>query len=94
METGAQEFWRKWREQYLSTLQQRRKWITPCENIKEGDIVLLKDYESKRTCWPMAIVEQAFLSIDHRVRKVQIRVGKDRKSYIRPICEVVPLLSV
>ena len=89
----AQEFWKKWSEQYLSTLQHSRKWTTSCEDVKEGDIVLLKDNELKRTNWPMAIVEQTFPSSDDHVRKVKVRVAKDRKCYVRPICELVPLLS-
>ncbi|CAG2239905.1 unnamed protein product [Mytilus edulis] len=89
----SQEFWKKWREQYLSNLQQRRKWNTSSDDIKEGDIVLLKDRELNRTCWPMAIVERTFPSSDDHVRKVQIRVAKDRRCYVRPICELIRLLS-
>lgn len=40
----------------------------------------------------MAVVERVFPSADNRVRTVQIRVAKDRKSFIRPICELIPLM--
>lgn len=90
----SQEFWKKWRQQYLSTLQSRPKWTNLHDNMKEGDIVLLKDSEVKRSCWPMAVVERTFPSDGKCVRKVQIRVGKDRKKFVRPICELVPLLAV
>lgn len=33
-------FWQKWRQDYLSALQVRRKWQGEKRNIREGDIVL------------------------------------------------------
>lgn len=41
----------------------------------------------------MAVVERVFPSADNRVRTVQIRVAKDRKSFICPICELIPLMQ-
>lgn len=38
----SQEFWKKWRMQYLSNLQNKRKWTKTEVNLTEGDIVLLK----------------------------------------------------
>lgn len=88
----SQEFWKKWRMQYLSNLQNKRKWTKTEVNLTEGDIVLLKNSEVTRDQWPMAVVERVFPSADNRVRTVQIRVAKDRKSFIRPICELIPLM--
>lgn len=87
-----QEFWKKWRMQYLSNLQNKRKWTKTEVNLTEGNIVLLKNSEVTRDQWPMAVVERVFPSADNRVRTVQIRVAKDRKSFIRPICELIPLM--
>jgi len=39
----VQEFWKKWVRDYLNTLQHRPKWCKPQDNLKVGDIVLLKD---------------------------------------------------
>ncbi|XP_061176110.1 uncharacterized protein LOC133185066 [Saccostrea echinata] len=89
----SQEFWKKWREQYLSNLQSKRKWSQAERNFKEGDIVLLKDYEVARNQWPVALVEKVFPSDDNRVRTVEIRVAKDRRCFVRPICELVPLIQ-
>ncbi len=45
----ADSFWKRWKQEYLSTLQSRRKWTEERENIQEGDVVLLKDGEAKRS---------------------------------------------
>lgn len=39
----AQTFWDRWKKQYLSTLQPRRKWQIPQPDLQPGSIVLLKD---------------------------------------------------
>ncbi|XDV22790.1 hypothetical protein PO909_027607 [Leuciscus waleckii] len=92
----ADNFWYRWRREYLPTLQSRRKWNSTQPDIQEGDLVLLKDNQSPRNKWPMALVSQVFPSTDGRVRKVQLKVtkngsGKEVK-YLRPITEVVLLL--
>lgn len=39
----ANQFWCRWKQEYLQTLQVRHKWQEPYPNIQGGDIVLLKD---------------------------------------------------
>ena len=39
----ADAFWARWKLEYLNTLQSRQKWHTKKPNLKDGDIVLLKD---------------------------------------------------
>ena len=47
------DFWKKWKEEYLVTLQQRNKWKKAVENIKKGQIVLIKNELSQPAKWPM-----------------------------------------
>lgn len=91
----AETFWNRWRREYLNTLQCRCKWQDNRPNLKEGDIVLMKDNQAKRNEWPMAIIVKASPSQDGRVRKVDIRVFKDEAQKVlpRPVTEVVLLLS-
>ncbi|XP_055487755.1 uncharacterized protein LOC129695020 [Leucoraja erinacea] len=91
----AEVFWSRWRREYLVTLQTRRKWLDTRQNLKEGDIVLLKDKQARRNEWPMAIISKTFPSQDGKVRRVEIRISKDggQKLYVRTITEVVLLLS-
>ncbi len=90
----ADVFWNRWRNEYLHTLQTRRKWFEPRPNLQTGDIVLLGDKNSARNDWPMAVVERTFPSSDGKVRKAEVRVAKDGKivKYIRPITELVMLI--
>lgn len=38
-----QVFWTLWKKSYLHSLQQRQKWLTKQQNLKTGDVVLIKD---------------------------------------------------
>ncbi|KAK0139185.1 hypothetical protein N1851_024265 [Merluccius polli] len=91
----ANEFWSRWRTEYLHTLQPRRKWHTACRNLEVGDIVLLKQSDSPRNEWPMGLVTTTSPSSDGKVRKVEVRTtSHDKiKTFLRPITEVVLLLA-
>uniref|UniRef100_A0A8W8P2E6 DUF5641 domain-containing protein n=1 Tax=Magallana gigas TaxID=29159 RepID=A0A8W8P2E6_MAGGI len=84
-----------WRATYLESLQRRRKWCSSKQNLKTGDIVLLREKDVHRNMWPLGIVERPIESNDRLVRKAVIRVVKDGKvtTYTRPIAEMVLLLE-
>lgn len=88
-------FWKRWRQEYLTTLQTRRKWTVEKANVKEGDIVLLKDTQVKRNEWPVGIVVKAIPSHDKKVRKLEVKIVKQGsvKMYLRPVTDVIVLLS-
>lgn len=91
----ADQFWYRWRREYLPTLQTRRKWKSTQPDIQKGDLVLMRDAQVARNEWPMALVSDVFKSPDEKVRKIQIKVSKEGscKTYLRPVTEVVLLLS-
>ncbi|KAK2895109.1 hypothetical protein Q8A73_014597 [Channa argus] len=62
----ANMFWDRWRREYLFTLQTRSKWQQNRPNIKEGDLVLLKDDQVQRNEWPMALISKAILTLMER----------------------------
>ena len=68
-------FWRRWTKEYLPTLMERRKWNSPKENLKAGDVVLLADEAYPRGQWPLAVVVEAELSKDGYVRTVKVRTS-------------------
>lgn len=88
-------FWKKWRQEYLATLQTRRKWKGERPNIQEGDVVLLKDSQVRRNEWPVGLIVKAIPSGDNKVRKVEVKITKQgtAKTYLRPVTEVIVLLS-
>lgn len=91
----ADSFWKRWRLEYLATLQPRRKWTTEKPDIQEGDIVLIKDVQAKRNEWPLGRISKAIASSDSKVRKVMVKTLCQGvlKEYLRPISDVVLLMS-
>ncbi|XP_040908610.1 uncharacterized protein LOC121191510 [Toxotes jaculatrix] len=91
----ADTFWKRWKGEYLATLQSRRKWTKDKPNVKEGDVVLLKDGQAQRNDWPMGLIVKVLPSSDKKVRKVEVRIVKDGTAKVlqRPISEIVVLLS-
>lgn len=53
----SDRFWTRWKGEYLNTLQNRRKWIEARPNLKEGDVVLLRDKSVHRNQWPLTVIE-------------------------------------
>lgn len=82
-----------WKNEYLQSLQVRRKWKDTQDNIQVGDVVLIKDRDAHRNHWPTGLVERVFPSKDGLVRKLEVRVIKDGQSriYVRPISEIILL---
>ncbi|XP_078809202.1 uncharacterized protein LOC144994598 [Oryzias latipes] len=90
----ANQFWSRWSREYLPTLQSRQKWTTPRRNLQVGDLVLLRDKQTVRNCWPMARITATFPGQDDLVRKVEVTTVDQGtpKTFQRPVTEVVLLL--
>ncbi|KAK0140410.1 hypothetical protein N1851_022619 [Merluccius polli] len=90
----ANVFWGRWKREYLSGLQPRRKWRTQKPNLQIGDVVLLKDGQENRNDWPLGVVAKTFPSQDDRVRKIQVKIIRngEQRLYLRPISEVILLV--
>jgi hypothetical protein len=72
----ANEFWIRWKKEYMLTLQERQKWNKPRRNSKVGDIVLIKtDGEASRNQWQIAKVVEVYESADGYVRSVKLLVA-------------------
>ncbi|XP_077389538.1 uncharacterized protein LOC144026608 [Festucalex cinctus] len=91
----ANQFWTRWRREYLPTLQQRQKWTESRRNLQVNDLVLLKDKQVTRNSWPLARVTATFPSKDKRVRKIEVKAWDQGtlKTFIRPVTEVILLLQ-
>ena len=88
----ANEFWSRWRKEYLQSLQPRQKWTEERRNLQVGDVVLLKEEGAGRCHWPMARVCEVHKSKDGHVRSVSLKV---RDSILkRPVNKTVLLVPV
>ena len=54
------QFWFRWRTEFLSSLQARQKWTRPHRNMRAGDLVLLSDENVPQNYWRLARVEEAY----------------------------------
>ena len=76
--------------EYLPSLEPRRKWHNESPNLAVGTLVLLKKENAKRHLWPLARVVQSHIGRDGNVRSVTL---KDEKGKLvkRPIQNIVNL---
>ncbi|KAK3726534.1 hypothetical protein QZH41_015567 [Actinostola sp. cb2023] len=66
----AEEFWSRWKKEFLQTLQASQKWMHPRRNLEGGDIALLKDHDVPRNLWRLARVKETYPSQDGLVRTI------------------------
>ena len=85
-------FWKRWKSEFLSLLNERKKWREDSRNMQVGDVVLLKDKSLYRNDWPTGIIVKTITSDDSRVRKAEVRFGAD-KVYLRPVSEMILLVA-
>ena len=72
----ANEFWIRWKKEYLLSLQQRQKWVKPRRNLCVGDIVIIKGDEGlPRNQWQLARVAETHESADGYVRTVKVALA-------------------
>ncbi|KAA0708008.1 hypothetical protein E1301_Tti024137 [Triplophysa tibetana] len=71
----ANEFWTRWKKEYLLNLQQRQIWQKEKRNTKVNDIVILQEDSSPRNQWRLARVTEVYPSTDGMVRKVKLLIS-------------------
>ena len=69
----SNQFWVRWKREYLINQQKRHKWMHKSRNVCVGDVVLLSENAS-RNSWPMGIISEVMKSKDGLVRRVKIRM--------------------
>ncbi|KAF7653239.1 hypothetical protein LDENG_00085720, partial [Lucifuga dentata] len=74
----AEQFWSRWKREYLSNIATRQCWHTPKRNLKVGDIVMEKAVDLLRNEWRLAKVVETVTDKDELVRRVKIRLGDQK----------------
>ena len=87
----ADQFWRKWKAEYLLEMQRRNKWHHPEENVKIGDLVLIQDLQTHRNLWPLGRVESVSTGDDGLVRSAIVKTQQGTLK--RPIQRLIMLDS-
>ncbi|XP_055714311.1 uncharacterized protein LOC129808557 [Phlebotomus papatasi] len=83
------DFARRWKQEYLCSLQARTKWSKESVNLKKEDVVLFLDDQLPSTLWPLGIVTDTFPGQDGKIRVITVKTS--RGQYRRPITKVVKL---
>lgn len=73
----SQNFWNKWKNEYLYQLQTRAKWITKKPEIELRDLVLLKNDKLPSQNWQMGRIIQKHPGTDVITRVVSIKTTKN-----------------
>lgn len=88
---SKQSFWSQWSADYLNTLQQRNKWKWEKENVRIGQLALLKNENFPPTYWALGRITAVQPGKDKLVRSVTIEI--DGRLYDRPIQKLCILPS-
>ncbi len=71
----AEQFWSRWRKEYLSNIATRQRWHTAKRNLQVGDIVMEKTDDLPRNEWRLARVTETTTDKDGLVRRVKVCLG-------------------
>ena len=86
-----QYFWRRWSNEYLTSLNHHQKWRKPHHNVQISYLVLIKDENIFHCQWPLARVIKVFPGEIGRVRVADVKTM--RGIYHRPTNKLVVLLT-
>ena len=102
----ANQFWSRWKKEYMQLIQSRSKWVKLRRDLQVGDIVIRKEEMLPRNQWPLGRIAEVYPDADGHVRKVKVAVAtrsmdakgnpshQVSKSFLeRPIHKLVLLLE-
>jgi hypothetical protein len=74
VERIRQHFWKRWSNEYLTTLQQRTRWITSKDKVPHvGSLVLIKETNAPPLQWKLGRITQLHPGPDKVVRVVSVK---------------------
>ncbi|XP_061398117.1 uncharacterized protein LOC133333819 [Musca vetustissima] len=85
----SQQFWNRWKTEYINRLQSRPKWLKPQKNVEVGDLVIIFDERVPPGQWPLARITEVHPGTDGKVRVVSLK--SNGKIYKRPVSKVALL---
>ena len=89
VERLRQHFWQRWQKEYISELQQRKKWKTNLGSLSVGDLVLLHEDYVPPLSWRLGRVVRLFPGADGISRVADVKTI--RGTVRRPLVRLCPL---
>ncbi|KAM8702307.1 hypothetical protein ACLKA7_004971 [Drosophila subpalustris] len=81
-------FWKRFLKEYLPTLVNRPKWTKDCQNLRDGEIVVIRS-PMPRGDWPLGIVLKTFPGEDNVVRVAEVKTANN--VFRRPVSSLCRL---
>ena len=89
-----QHFWKRWLQEYVPHVTERKKWTKQRQQLQVGDLVLVVDNNSPRGQWPLGrIVEIIPSKADGVMRQAKVHITTAKHHLIRPIVKLCHLAS-
>ncbi|XP_031617636.1 uncharacterized protein LOC116337338 [Contarinia nasturtii] len=86
-QTMIKHFWQRWKEEYLTSLQERKKWRREQESMKIGQLVVLKSENHPPASWALGRIVELLPSKDGLVRNVIVETATNKfKRAVQKIC--------
>ncbi|XP_067616463.1 uncharacterized protein [Eurosta solidaginis] len=80
-------FWERWHNEYLATLQERKKWRRSSERVQLGQLVLIRSENFPPAQWAMGRIIHLHPSEDSHVRSVTIQTAANTlRKPVQKIC--------
>ena len=89
----ADQFWHRWRHEFLVIQQDRQKWLENKRDLKIGDVVLVKVVDLPRNRWCCARIIEILHSGDGLARSEKVRVPKINAILHRSFTKLVLLVT-
>ena len=67
------QFWSRWTKEYVAELNQFHKWTRASQNTKPGDVVLIKEDNSRKQDWLLGRIVEVHPGRDGLVRSVTLK---------------------
>lgn len=91
MDALVQSFWKRFKSEYIHTLQMREKWNTPTNPITVGTVVVINIQNAPPLQWPLGVITKVMPGKDGVVRVAEVKTKTG--VYIRPVVKLCPLPS-
>ncbi|XP_021324883.3 uncharacterized protein [Danio rerio] len=82
----TEQFWSRWKKEYLMNESTRQKWHVPRRNLKVNDIVIIKEDSLPRNQWQLGRVVETTEGSDGLVRRVKVQAGERKLTQKQTHC--------
>ncbi|GFU11103.1 integrase catalytic domain-containing protein [Trichonephila clavipes] len=89
----VQLIWKRWKVDYLNSLQQRNKGHFEKKNAKIGDMVIIKEDNLPSCQWSLGRINNIYPGKDSKVRVVEVKTTRGKWFLLIRVSEGVPTSS-